>query len=147
MKILLATFMFSLILLAACESTDDILDRIDHKVPAIEFTNDTLAADPGSSITVSAIIEDESGIERIEFSYGSWRINQIVDLSQEPVTSSYSFTTEITIPTNAIKEWQEDKYFNDASSIKITQRYHPLALSAWDKNRNLNKVYVYVRVD
>ena len=147
MKILWATSMFFLILLTACESTDDILDRIDHKVPAIEFTNDTLAADPGSSITVSAIIEDESGIERIEFSYGSWRINQIVDLSQEPVTSSYSFTTEITIPTNAIKEWQEDKYFNDASSIKITQRYHPLALSAWDKNRNVNKVYVYVRVD
>ncbi|MDF1573056.1 MAG: hypothetical protein P1P82_15715 [Bacteroidales bacterium] len=86
------------------------------------------------------------GIERIEFSYGNWLINVIEDLSGEPVMEEVEFSTEITVPEDALKSWEEEKYFNDASSITIVQEYHPLALSAWDKNRNMRRAYLYVKV-
>lgn len=135
-----------LLLFAACESTEDVLDRIDHTVPVIVFEPDTLEASPGATLTLHAVISDDSGIQRIEFTYGDWRINKIIDLSEEPGTEPYSFSLEITVPTDAKKSWEETRYFNDASSIKVMQEYHPLGLSAWDKNRNLKKGYVYIRV-
>jgi len=136
----------SLLLVTACESTEDVLDRIDHTVPTVVFANDTLEVDPGGTLTLNAAVSDESGIQRIEFTYGDWRINNIIDLSAETGTAPYAFTLDITVPADAKKEWEETLYFNDASSINITQRYHKLGLSAWDKNRNLKKEYVYVKV-
>lgn len=136
----------SILLVTACESTGDVLDKLDHTVPTVQFASDTLEVTAGQSIIITATVEDESGIQRIEFSYGDWRINKIIDLSGESGTGSYPFSLEITAPANALKEWEESKYFNDASSIKVIQQYHKLALSAWDKNRNLRKEYVYVRV-
>jgi len=135
-----------ILLVTACESTDDVLNRIDHTVPSVQFAADTLEVDPGGTVLIQAVVEDESGIQRIEFTYGDWRINHIIDLREETGTESYSFSLEIEVPRDARKEWEENKYFNDASSIKIIQRYHKLALSVWDKNRNLSKTYCYIKV-
>ncbi|MFO7723657.1 MAG: hypothetical protein R6V49_10600 [Bacteroidales bacterium] len=146
MKIFAAIALASLVVLMACESTDDILDKTDHTAPAIVFTPDTLEVGAGSVFMVQASIEDQSGLQRIEFSYGDWRINKIIDLTEESGNESYQFTAEFTVPTNAKLEWEENLYFNDASSIKIKQHYHRLTLSAWDKNRNLAKGIIYVRV-
>ncbi len=137
----------SIMLVTACESTDDVLNRIDHTVPSVEFTTDTLEVTAGENIAINALIEDESGIQRIEFTYGDWRINNIIDLSEETGKFTYQFSIDVQVPADAKKEWEENKYFNDASSIKITQRYHQLVLSAWDKNRNLSKAYCYVKVN
>lgn len=141
---LLATLL--LVVPTACESTDDILNRIDHTVPSVLFNPDTLEVNAGGSLTINALVEDESGIQRIEFTYGDWRINNIIDLTGETGTGSYPFSLDITVPENALKQWEESLYFNDGTSIKVTQEYHRLLLSAWDKNRNLQKSYVYVRV-
>jgi hypothetical protein len=135
-----------LLCLPACESTDDVLNRIDHTVPVVTFVSDTLEVAAGDKVTLNASVDDESGIQRVEFSYGDWRINRIIDLTKEPNATSYPFSMEITIPADAAKEWEESLYFNDASSIKVIQQYHKLALSAWDRNRNLVKGYVYIRV-
>lgn len=146
MKIFAAIALASLVVLMACESTDDILDKTDHTAPAIVFTPDTLEVGAGSVFMVQASIEDQSGLQRIEFSYGDWRINKIIDLTEGSGTESYQFTAEFTVPTNAKLEWEENLYFNDASSIKIQQQYHRLTLSAWDKHRNLAKGILYVKV-
>lgn len=138
--------LFVLMLITSCESTEDILERLDHEVPVVEFISDTVEVDAGATLNVDAWVRDSSGIERIEFSYGNWRINEIEDLSEQPVMEEVEFSTEITVPEDALKEWQEEKYFNDASSIMIIQQYHPLALSAWDKNRNTTRAYLYVKV-
>ncbi len=132
--------------LAACESTGDVLERIDHTVPVVKFATDTLEVAAGDKITITATVEDASGIQRIEFSYGDWRINRIIDLTQEPNAVSFPFTQEVTVPADAAKQWEETRYFNDASSIKVIQQYHKLALTAWDRNRNQVKGYVYIRV-
>jgi hypothetical protein len=137
---------FLVMVFTSCESTDDILNRLDHEVPEVEFMSDTVEVDAGSILSVDAWVRDSSGIERIEFSYGNWLINVIEDLSEAPVTDEVAFSTEITVPEDALKEWEEEKYFNDASSITIIQQYHPLALSAWDKNRNVTRAYLYVKV-
>jgi len=146
MKLIHTLGLISLVSLFACESTEDILKKTDHTVPAIVFMPDTLDVKAGSAFMVHASIEDQSGLQRLEFSYGDWRINQIVDLSEESGNESYLFDAEFTVPADAKLEWEENLYFNDASSIKIKQQYHRLTLSAWDKNRNLGKGIVYVRV-
>lgn len=146
MKTSLIVASLSVLLVTACESTDDVLNKLDHTVPSVQFTPDTLEVTAGESLTLTAVVEDESGIQRIEFTYGDWRINKIIDLSEGPNTLSYPFSMEITIPTDAAKSWEENLYFNDGTSIKITQQYHKLALSAWDKNRNLNKQYCYIKI-
>lgn len=135
----------SIVIFTACESTDDAMNKIDHTVPSVMFNQDTVEVTAGENLAVRAVVEDESGIQRIELTYGDWRINNIVDLTDEN-SVSYPFTLDITVPSDAIKEWEESRYFNDGSSIKIRQQYHKIALSAWDKNRNLRKAYLYVKV-
>lgn len=146
MKKAVFPILIALMVIASCESTDDILESIDHKVPDIQFMPDSIEVDAGETFTVEALVEDESGIERLVFSYGNWRINQIVDLSGETVSGSYTFSTEVTVPGDALTSWEEEKYFNDASSITIIQQYHALELTAWDVNRNERKSYMYVKV-
>jgi hypothetical protein len=146
MKTALLISSMLVLLMTACESTGDVLDRIDHTVPVVKFAADTLEVAAGEKVTINAVVGDDSGIQRIEFSYGDWRINKIVDLTLETNVISYPFSLEITVPADAAKEWAENLYFNDASSIMITQKFHRLALSAWDRNRNLVKGYVFIRV-
>jgi hypothetical protein len=147
MRKVIISFVIILLVISSCETTDDILNSIDHEVPTIDFGQDSLTVDAGASVFITATIEDESGIERIEFSYGNWRINEILDLSDQASTEIYEFTSEVTVPVDAVKEWEEDKYFNDGSSIKIIQKYHRLELKAWDKNRNEKKGIVYIKVN
>ena len=147
MKLFLILISCSVLLFQACETTEDTLNSLDHTVPTIEFVPDTVEVAAGESLTINAVVEDESGIQRIEFSYGDWRINEIVDLTSESYPRSYSFSIEINVPLDAKMQWEEDKFFNDGTSIKITQQYHKLSLSTWDKNRNLKKKYVYVKVN
>jgi hypothetical protein len=146
MKTALIISSLSILLFTACESTDDRLNEIDHTVPVVQFESDTLEVTAGDKATINAVVKDDSGIQRIEFSYGDWRINKITDLTLEANTVSYPFSLEITVPADAARQWEESLYFKDASSIKITQQYHRLALTAWDRNRNLVKGYVFVRV-
>ena len=147
MRKVIIPFAIILLVLSSCETTEDILNSIDHEVPSINFDQDSLVVNAGESVSISATIEDESGIERLEFSYGDWRINEITDLSDQTSTEIYEFTTEVMVPDDAVKEWEEDKYFNDASSIKVIQQYHRLELKAWDKNRNERKGIVYIKVN
>lgn len=147
MKLPLVPLLFSLLVFTACESTEDILESIDHEVPDIQFLSDSIEVSIGDIFTVEALVEDESGIERMVFSYGNWRINEIVDLAEEPALDPYTFTTEVAVPEDALKEWEEEKYFNDASSIVVIQQYHALELTAWDTNRNERKAYMYVKVE
>ncbi|MFN8134457.1 MAG: hypothetical protein U0Z17_04250 [Bacteroidales bacterium] len=135
-----------IVLFTGCETTDDILDTLDHTVPAVQFNPDTLEVTAGEKVNINALLSDESGIQRVEFTYGNWKINTIVDLSAEPVQPTYTFTTEITVPADALKSWEEKEYYNDGTSLVIIQTYHKLLLSVWDKNRNLRKGYCYVKV-
>ena len=146
MKIAYLVVSWSIFVLTACESTDEVLNKIDHTVPSVQFSPDTIEVAANENLTINAVIEDESGIQRIEFTYGDWRINKIVDLSNESNTVTYPFLITVQVPPDAVKEWQEDHYFNDGSSIKVIQQYHKLTLNAWDKNRNLNKSFLYVKV-
>ena len=135
-----------IVLFTGCETTDDILDTLDHTVPAVQFNPDTLEVTAGEKVTINALLSDESGVQRAEFTYGNWKLNTIVDLSNEPVQTTYTFTTEITVPEDALKSWEEKEYYNDGTSLVITQTYHKLLLTVWDKNRNLRKGYCYVKV-
>lgn len=146
MKIGWIVVSFLILLFTGCESTEDTLNSLDHTVPTVQFNPDTLEVTAGEKVTLNALLADESGIQRIEFTYGNWRLNTIVDLSEESTQVSYTFSAEITVPADALKSWEEKEYYNDGTSLVITQTYHKLLLTVWDKNRNLQKGYCYVKV-
>lgn len=146
MKIGWIVVSFLILLFTGCESTEDTLNSLDHTVPTVQFNPDTLVVTAGEKVTLNALLADESGIQRIEFTYGNWRLNTIVDLTAESTQVSYTFTTEITVPADALKSWEEKEYYNDGTSLIISQTYHKLLLTVWDKNRNLQKGYCYVKV-
>ncbi len=146
MKIAWCITLFTFLFVAACETPLDILEGMDHQVPVIEFDQDTLYAEAGSTVVASATVYDESGLERIEFSYASWLINETVSLLDEEKPESYSLSLEFDVPEDALTEWQEEKFFNDGSSIVITQHYHRLEVAAWDTSRNMGVGILYVRI-
>ena len=71
MRKVIIPFAIILLVISSCETTEDILNSIDHEVPGINFDQDSLVVNAGESVNISATIDDESGIERVEFSYGS----------------------------------------------------------------------------
>lgn|GEM_PF-2018472 len=138
---------FTLFLIAACETPMDILEGMDHQVPVIEFDQDTIWAEAGSTVNTSVSIYDEGGVERIEFIYASWLINQSFNLEDEGSPETYSLSLEFDVPEDALTEWEEEKFFNDGSSIVITQHYHRLEVAAWDTSRNMGTGILYVRIN
>jgi hypothetical protein len=131
----------------SCETPEDILKNLDHKVPKITFQTDTLVIAAGVNATALVSVEDESGIDRIEFSYGAWQINQVFSLSEEGSPELHSVSIEFTVPLNAETQWEEILYFNDGSSILILQQYHKLLVKSWDVNRNMNTGILYVKIE
>jgi len=147
MKKILLLVILPAIVLFACETPEDIFDTIDHTLPAVVFSPDTLVTTAGNTIKVKAEISDESGIQRIEFSYGNWRVNEIINLKEAGNPKTYTFEKDIAVPTDVLKQWEENQYYNDGSSLKIMQHYHKLTLTTWDMNRNMRKGWVWVRVE
>ncbi len=147
MRSFLAIITILLFFAVSCETPEDILNNLDHQVPEITFTTDTLVIAAGANATATVTVEDEAGIDRIEFSYGSWQINQIFNLSEEGSPDSHTLNLEFTIPLDAETQWDETLYFNDGSSIVILQQYHKLLLNSWDVNRNMNTAILYVKIE
>jgi hypothetical protein len=147
MKSFLAIITILLFIALSCETPEDILKNLDHKVPEISFDTDTLVIAAGANATALVMVKDESGIDRIEFSYGAWQINQVFNLSEEGSPESHSVSIEFTVPLNAETQWEEILYFNDGSSIVILQQYHKLLVKSWDVNRNMNTGILYVKIE
>jgi hypothetical protein len=136
-----------LFIAVSCETPEDILNNLDHQVPEITFETDTLVIAAGANGNARVTVEDEAGVERIEFSYGAWQINQIFNLSEEGNPASHSVDLEFTVPVDAETQWDETFYFNDGSSIEILQQYHKLLVNSWDVNRNMNTAILYVKIE
>ncbi len=130
----------------SCDTSEDVLARLDHTVPSIRFSQDSLTVIAGNTAGVILTVEDESGIDRIEFSYGNWLINKIYNLKEENNPKSYNLTLEFQVPENALRQWEENLYFNDGTFVKIIQQYHKLSIKTWDMKRNMNTGIIYVKV-
>ena len=130
----------------ACESAYDISMKSDHEVPSYKVLTDSLLVQPGQNIEIKVEVSDNKGLSTLVFAYDNWNIQESISLIDFGYPKTYLFTSTITIPVDAAKEWVEDLERNDGSVIKITQRYHKLSLEATDINLNVRNIPIYVKV-
>jgi hypothetical protein len=116
------------------------------------ITLPTVTASKGSTIDISVVISDNVALKTVEISYPNWLFSKYInftnpegDIPLKP--NSYTFTAKVVVPDNAITTpWLENYYFNDGSSMKITQSYHKMVLTVVDMNMNTRIIPVFVQV-
>ncbi|MDO9614891.1 MAG: hypothetical protein Q7J86_10265 [Bacteroidota bacterium] len=117
------------------------------------ITLPTVTATKGSAIDISVVISDNVALKTAEISYPNWLFAKYInftnpegDIPLKP--TSYTFTAKVVVPDNAVtSSWLENYYFNDGSSMKITQSYHKLVLTVVDVNMNVRIIPVFVKVE
>jgi hypothetical protein len=146
-KIVSIIFVFSaVVFFYACESSEDISNKMDHEVPSYKVLTDSLHVHPGQTVEIKVDVSDNAGLEKLVFSYSSWSLRESVSLTDQNYPKTYTFTTTVTIPNDALTEWTEDKILNDGTTVKVTQHYHQLNLEATDINMNVRNIPVYLQV-
>lgn len=113
----------------------------------------TVTASPGSTIDVSVILSDNEAIKTAELSYSAWLFSKYINFANPegdiPLTpKSYTFTAQVAVPDDAVTgQWIESFYFNDGSSMKITQSYHKMVLTVVDVNMNFRVIPIYIKIE
>ena len=118
-----------------------------------KITLPTVTASKGSTLGISVVISDNIALKTAEISYPNWLFskyinfaNPIGDIPLKP--KSYTFTAQVVVPANAVSSpWLESYYFNDGSSMKITQSYHKIVLTVVDINMNTRIMPIFVKVE
>ena len=116
------------------------------------ITLPTVTASKGSAIDISVVISDNVALKTAEISYPNWLFskyinfaNPVGDIPLKP--KSYTFTAQVVVPENAVTTpWLENYYFNDGSSMKITQSYHKIVLTVTDVNMNVRIIPIFVKI-
>jgi hypothetical protein len=113
----------------------------------------TVTAMVGSTIDISVVISDNDAVKTVELGYSAWLVSKYINFANPegdiPLTpQSYTFTAQVKVPDDAItKPWIENYYFNDGSSMKITQSYHKLTLTVVDVNMNSRTIPIFVKAE
>jgi len=118
-----------------------------------KITLPTVTAAKGSTLDISVLISDDVAIKTAEISYPNWLFSKYINFENpeeniplEP--KSYTFTAQVVVPADAVSTpWLENYYYNDGSSIKITQSYHKIVLTVTDINMNVRIIPVFVKVE
>lgn len=113
----------------------------------------TVTASKGSAIDISIEINDNVALKTAEISYPNWLFSKYInfanptgDIPLKP--KNYTFTAQVVVPQNAVTTpWLENYYFNDGSSMKITQSYHKIVLTVTDVNMNVRIIPIFVKVE
>jgi len=113
----------------------------------------TLTVSKGSTLDISLVISDNDAIKTVDISYANWLFAKYINFSNPegdiPLTpKTYTFTAQVVVPDDAVTTpWLEDYYFNDGSSMKITQSYHKMVLTVVDVNMNKRVIPIFVKVE
>jgi len=113
----------------------------------------TVIATKGSTIDISIELSDDVALKTAELSYSDWLFSKYInftnpegDIPLKP--KNYNFTAQVVVPQTAVTgPWIETYYFNDGSSMKITQNYHKLVLTVTDINMNVRIIPIFVKVE
>jgi hypothetical protein len=118
-----------------------------------KITLPTLTVAKGSTVGISVVISDNVALKTAELSYANWLFSKYInftnpegDIPLKP--QSYTFTAQVAVPADAVSTpWLESYYFNDGSSMKITQSYHKMVLTVTDVNMNVRIMPIFVKVE
>ncbi|MDP4237870.1 MAG: hypothetical protein Q8904_00175 [Bacteroidota bacterium] len=118
-----------------------------------KITLPTVTATKGDTITISVVLSDNVALKTADLAYADWLFDKYINFTNPegniPKTpKSYTFIAKVAVPDNAVTTpWLEDYYFNDGSSMKITQAYHKLTLTVVDINMNQRIIPIFVKVE
>ena len=117
-----------------------------------KITLPTLTVSKGDTINISVEISDDIALKTAEMSYGVWLFSKYINFANPegniPKTpQTYKFSAQVIVPASAVTTpWLEDYYFNDGSSMKITQSYHKILFTVSDINMNVRIIPIFVKV-
>lgn len=146
MQSMMIMILLFLLIMSACESSEEISRNLDHEVPSYKVLTDSLQLQPDQQVEVKVEISDNAGIKQIVFSYNEWLVREYISLVDKDCPKTYTFETSIVVPGDAVKEWEEEMILNDGSVKTVTQKYHKLTLEATDINMNVRSIPIYIHV-
>ena len=100
----------------------------------------------GENVEIKAFIKDESGIAYLGLEYADWNLKDEISVDEVSRTTGYDYTYKITVPLNALYEWDEVYTKHDGTKFNIKQRYHKISLTCYDGVKNKNIFYFYIKV-
>lgn len=134
------------LLFAVIACNDDPNDAFDMRSPQAVIPIDTLEVNRGETVTLNAILSDESGILSYKLEYATWKITNEVSLRDAGMPKTYDFSADIVIPSDAATSWLENYQKHDGSIFNVTQTYHKISLTFYDAVNNKNVIYFYIKI-
>ena len=117
------------------------------------ITLPTITVLKGDTINISVIISDNVALKTVDLAYTNWLFDKYINFTNPegdiPKTpQSFTFTAQVIVPSNAVTTpWLENYYFNDGSTMKVTQSYHKFTLTVVDINMNQRIIPVFIKVN
>lgn len=140
----------STLLFASCETAEDIIADMDTIVPDIVIAPDSIDVNFGQANSVKFTASDPSGIRRIDITYGTWDIVEVIDFSATgDYPTSYEHTINFDVPADSTKSWFSKistGYYHNGDTYKYTDYFHDIEIRASDAHLNERKSYARVRV-
>lgn len=149
-SLLFLTLAIGTLLLASCETAEDIIADMDTIVPDITVTSDSMDVNFGQSNSIKFTATDPSGIRRIDITYGAWNIAEVIDFSATgDFPTSYEHTINFEVVADSATSWMSKistSYYHNGTSYQYTDYYHDIEIKASDVHLNERTDYARVRV-
>lgn len=129
-----------------CSCNRDLNEGVDYHSPQADIAIDTFEVARGESVEIKALVKDESGITYLSLEYADWNLKDEVSVDEPSTTAVYDYSYTLTVPLNAMYEWDEVYTKHDGTKYDIRQRYHKIALTCYDGVKNKNVFYFYIKV-
>ena len=138
------SMLLTVMLICSCDR--DLNEGVDYYSPQADIARDTFEVARGENVEIKAFIKDESGIAYLGLEYADWNLKDEISVDEVSRTTGYDYTYKITVPLNALYEWDEVYTKHDGTKFNIKQRYHKISLTCYDGVKNKNIFYFYIKV-
>ena len=138
------SMLLTVMLICSCDR--DLNEGVDYYSPQADIARDTFEVARGENVEIKAFIKEESGIAYLGLEYADWNLKDEISVDEVSRTTGYDYTYKITVPLNALYEWDEVYTKHDGTKFNIKQRYHKISLTCYDGVKNKNIFYFYIKV-
>lgn len=136
-------FIVLFLFLVSCER--DLNKDVDFYSPIGEIPVDSFEVKKGDVVELKALLKDKSGISYIALEYSSWGVKDEILFDNPSMMTEYEYSSKITVPEDALSEWEEVYTKHDGTSFNIVQQYHKLSLTCYDYYKNKNTFYFFCK--
>ena len=111
------SMLLTVMLICSCDR--DLNEGVDYYSPQADIARDTFEVARGENVEIKAFIKDESGIAYLGLEYADWNLKDEISVDEVSRTTGYDYTYKITVPLNALYEWDEVYTKHDGTKFNI----------------------------